>query len=123
MGIFYYIPTKCIGKAYADIHPGSHPPEFMGSSLARGNRVFHCSLCMIVLRCVKGQVSQSVVSFPFVVVKCCVFLLLYYTVYLFLGVANKDILRMLQEGETRMPAVNCTKTKIFSSLLLFKDKL
>lgn len=88
---YYYIPTKCIGKIYADVHPGSHPTELVGSSLARGIHVFPCSLCMFVLRYVKEWISQSVVSFPFVAVKCCDFLIFYYTVNLFLGVANKHI--------------------------------
>lgn len=100
-GVFYYIPTKRIGKIFADIHPGSHPEEFMESSLVRGNQAFQCSLCVFVLRCVKRWIAQSVVSFPFIVVKCCASLVLYYTVNLFLGVANKHIQIKLQEGKRK----------------------
>lgn len=43
----------CIGKIYADIHPGSHPTELRGSSLAKGNQVFPAicvCLCSGVLK-------------------------------------------------------------------------
>lgn len=53
---FYYILTKCLGKIYADTHPGNYPGEFMGGLLVRGNQDFQCRLYVFVLMCVKGGI-------------------------------------------------------------------